>query len=226
MNKNTFRGEGVEPLAPPLTTPPYETETRRVIAVVCLYPVKRVVDPSGKRHVLPCDDGRMFGHERIRPDHALANVPHEPLPHLHAELVGPGLQISLHSEVHAGPAPVDVVGSDRADPALAVEYADEGRVVPFRPFLDGKRQRIPKVFGRVAELQITVHRHPSVIETEPEERQLKIEILVDLRIGTVYVGLIVSLIVVTALVEIPVHELLSDLRQPVFGQNVRGRTSL
>lgn len=163
----------------------------------------------------------MFGHERIRPDHALANVPHKPLSHLHAELVGPSLQISLHSEVYARLTPVDVVGPDRTDPALTVEYTDEGRVLPFRPFFDGKRQRIPKVFWRVAEFQITVHRHPSVIKTETEKRQLEIEILVNLRIRTVYVGLIISLIIVTALVEIPVHELLSDLRQPVFGQNVR-----
>lgn len=168
----------------------------------------------------------MFGHERIGADYALAYVPHEPLSHFHAELVGARLQVPLHPEVHARFAPVVVVGPQRPDAALAVEYADERRVVVPGPLLDRERQRVPVVFGRVAELQVPVHRHPRVVEPEPEERQLEVEVLVDLRHGPVYVRLVVAEVVVAAPVEVPVHELLSDFRQPVFGQHVRSRARL
>lgn len=159
----------------------------------------------------------MFGHERVRSDYPFANVPHEPFPHFHSELIGSGLQVTFHAEIDSGLAPVDVVGSKRTDPTLAVEYPDEGRIVPFWPFFDGEGQRIPIVLRRVAEFQITVHRHPGVVKSKTEKWQLKIKIFMNLRHRPVYVPLIVSLVVIPALIEKPVQELLSDFRQSVFG---------
>lgn len=50
-----------------------------------------------------------------------------------------------------------------------------------------------------------------VIETEAEERQLEVEVLVDLLVRRVNVSLQVALVFGTALVEEPVHEVASDL---------------
>lgn len=154
----------------------------------------------------------MFRHKRVRTDNAFSDIPHEPFSHFHSELIGSSLQIPLQTEVHPGSAPVDVVGSERANSTFAKEYTDEGRIVLFGPLLDRERQRISIVFRRIAEFQVTVHRHPGVVKSETEERQLEIKILVDLRHGPVYVGLIVSLVIIATLIEIPIHKLLPDFR--------------
>lgn len=58
--------------------------------------------------------------------------------------------------------------------------------------------------------------HPGIVEPETEERQLEVEILVNLRRRRVDVLLVVAPVFGTALVEVPVHELGADLRQALL----------
>lgn len=63
--------------------------------------------------------------------------------------------------------------------------------------------------------------HPGIVESESEERQLVVEILVQLWIGGVDVLLVVShLIVIGSLVEEPVHEVAANLGQALSGNRV------
>lgn len=55
--------------------------------------------------------------------------------------------------------------------------------------------------------------HPRIIEAEAEERQLEVEVLMDLLVRRVNVCLQVALVLRTSLIKEPVHELSSDLLQ-------------
>lgn len=55
--------------------------------------------------------------------------------------------------------------------------------------------------------------YPRVIEAEAEERQLEVEVLVNLLVRGVDVSLQVALILGASLIEEPVHEVRSDLCQ-------------
>lgn len=69
-----------------------------------------------------------------------------------------------------------------------------------------------------------VQTYSRVIETETEERQLKVEVFVDLLVGCVNVSLLVAIIFRTSLVEKPVHELTSNkgqaLRRDVVASSI------
>lgn len=63
--------------------------------------------------------------------------------------------------------------------------------------------------------------YPGVVETEPEEWQLVVEVLVQLRIGGVNVLLVVThLVFVGSLVKVPVHKVAADLLQSLRGDLV------
>lgn len=68
------------------------------------------------------------------------------------------LQISIHSEVDARSSLVRVLRTLASNPALAEEYADEGRVVDAGPVTDGEGERVPVVVWRITEVEIAVHR--------------------------------------------------------------------
>lgn len=55
--------------------------------------------------------------------------------------------------------------------------------------------------------------YSGVIESKAKERQLKVQILVDLQICGLQSRLIIPHIIVTAFVEIPIHELGSNVSQ-------------
>lgn len=121
---------------------------------------------------------------------------------------------STHSpEVHAGRPLVDVRLPDAPDAALGEEYADERRIVATRPLFDRERQRVGEIVGRIGKLQEAVHRDARVVESETEERQLKVEVLVQLRHRRMDVRLVVAVVVVAALIEEPVQEVAPQLRQ-------------
>lgn len=54
---------------------------------------------------------------------------------------------------------VDVGGINPADATLGEPNADEGRIIPAGPVLDGERQRIRVMGRRIRELQVAVHRN-------------------------------------------------------------------
>lgn len=63
--------------------------------------------------------------------------------------------------------------------------------------------------------------YPGVVETESEEWQLVVEVLVQLRIGGMNVFLVVThLVIVGSLVKVPVHEVAADLLQSLRGDLV------
>lgn len=59
-----------------------------------------------------------------------------------------------------------------------------------------------------------------VVKSEPKEGQLKVEVLMDLWRGGVYIPLVVSNILITTLVVEPVHEVRSDLLESLRCDNI------
>jgi hypothetical protein len=62
--------------------------------------------------------------------------------------------------------------------------------------------------------------HSRVIETEAEERQLEVEVLMDLLIRSVDIALQISLVFRASLVKEPVHKVPADLLQTCLGNGV------
>lgn len=60
-------------------------------------------------------------------------------------------------------------------------------------------------------LQISKNIYPSIIKSKSKERQLEVEVLMDLRRGRVNVSLVVSQVLAATLVVEPVEEVGSDL---------------
>lgn len=66
-----------------------------------------------------------------------------------------------------------------------------------------------------------MYTHSSVVESESKERQLKVEVLVNLRCGRVYIPLVVPKVLAPTLIVKPVHEVGPDLLKPLCCDDVR-----
>lgn len=62
--------------------------------------------------------------------------------------------------------------------------------------------------------------YSSIIEPKSKERQLKVEILVDLRSASVNIPLVISMVFVTTPIVEPVHEIPSNLSQSLLSDDV------
>lgn len=133
-------------------------------------------------------------------------------------------------EINTWTTLVEVSLINASDSATREEDSDERRVVAAWPVFDRKDKRVCVVIWRIWELEVTVKwhlkskglfsfsgfieqaTHPCVVETETEERQLEIEVLMNLLVRCVNVFLQISSVrCTTALIKEPVHELTSDL---------------
>jgi hypothetical protein len=121
------------------------------------YSVQRIVNAPSKRHVFPGHNDCMLWIEGVCPNDTLADVPLQALPHLDTKLISTGLQVTFETEIHSWPPLVDVFISDLANASFAEEDADEGWVVPLRPLLYRKHQRVGVVLWWVTELKVPVH---------------------------------------------------------------------
>lgn len=62
--------------------------------------------------------------------------------------------------------------------------------------------------------------HPGIIEPKSIEGQLEVKILVDLRYGVVDVLLIITIAIITTLIEEAIHEIAADLPETSLGDDV------